>query len=289
MDLFAFESQCLQLPAPLQVLQHPVLEAAKVQLLVQRDDLIHPVLTGNKWRKLKKYLALAQTKAGAELISFGGAYSNHLHALAFAAHALGLPCIGLVRGEELNENSNPFLQEMKAWGMQLMFLDRESYAQKTLPFILQHHQILIPEGGAGPLALESIQELALEVSEKRADVVYLPVGTGTTLLGLAKHLPNQALVGVLSLKNETEILANAKKWGLSMDKVRLLAPKQALKYGKWNKDLQQFCLDRKKDLNLPLEPIYSGKCFQELWKEIRQGVLPENSRILFLHTGGMKS
>ena len=175
----------LQLPSPLQELHDDRL--AGVRLLLKRDDLIHPEVTGNKWRKLKYLLADARAARASTLLTFGGAYSNHLRAMAAAGRMCGFTTIGVVRGEE--EPFNAMLAAAVADGMQLHYMDRVTYRRKTDPEVIDalHRKFgdfyLVPEGGSTAFAVRGCSELVDEI-EQSYDVIMCPVGTGGTLAGI---------------------------------------------------------------------------------------------------------
>lgn len=182
-----------RLPSPLQEVEDERFTRRGVRLLLKRDDLIHPDLVGNKWRKLAPNLTAA---AGRPILTFGGAYSNHLRATAAAGRLLGLPTIGLVRGQELADRPlNASLARCSADGMRLHFVDRSTYRRKTEPKTLSAllraagatDAYVVPEGGSNTLAAQGCRALGEELSG-RADVVAIACGTGGTLAGLAAGL-----------------------------------------------------------------------------------------------------
>ncbi|WP_328750425.1 pyridoxal-phosphate dependent enzyme [Streptomyces sp. NBC_00285] len=195
-----------RLPSPLQELSDPRFARHGLRLLLKRDDLIHPDLVGNKWRKLTPNLTAA---AGRGIVTFGGAYSNHLRATAAAGRLLGLPTVGVVRGQELADLPlNPSLARCRADGMRLHFVDRSTYRRKaeadTLARVLRaagaEDAYVVPEGGSNALAVRGCRALGEELSGQ-ADVVAIACGTGGTLAGLAAGLPpDQRALGVPVLK-----------------------------------------------------------------------------------------
>ncbi|MFB7596493.1 1-aminocyclopropane-1-carboxylate deaminase/D-cysteine desulfhydrase [Streptomyces sp. NPDC056160] len=183
-----------RLPSPLQELGDDRFARRGLRLLLKRDDLIHPELTGNKWRKLAPNLRAA---AGRTVVTFGGAYSNHLRATAAAGRLLGVPTVGVVRGQELADRPlNPSLARCAADGMRLHFVDRSTYRRKaepaTLAAVLRAVGVpgahVVPEGGSNVLAVHGCTALGAELGD-RADVVAVACGTGGTLAGLAAGLP----------------------------------------------------------------------------------------------------
>ncbi|MDG9716591.1 1-aminocyclopropane-1-carboxylate deaminase/D-cysteine desulfhydrase [Streptomyces sp. DH24] len=183
-----------RLPSPVREVRDARFERHGVRLLLKRDDLIHPELIGNKWRKLAPNLAAA---AGRTVVTFGGAYSNHLRATAAAGRLLGLPTVGVVRGHELADRPlNPSLARCAADGMRLHFVDRSTYRRKTEPEALAavlraadaEDAYVVPEGGSNHLAVRGCRDLGAELAD-RCDVAAVACGTGGTLAGLAAGLP----------------------------------------------------------------------------------------------------
>ncbi|MEU7111016.1 pyridoxal-phosphate dependent enzyme [Streptomyces sp. NPDC046182] len=194
-----------RLPSPLEPVENERFTRRGLRLLLKRDDLIHPDLPGNKWRKLALNLRAAD---GRPVLTFGGAYSNHLRATAAAGRLLGFDTIGVVRGQELADRPlNPSLERCAADGMRLVFVDRATYRAKSEPAVLAGllaqsptGTYVVPEGGSNALAVEGCAELGREL-RGAADVVAVACGTGGTLAGLAAGLgPGQRALGVPVLK-----------------------------------------------------------------------------------------
>jgi 1-aminocyclopropane-1-carboxylate deaminase len=196
-------------PSPLQELADDRLDRAGVRLLLKRDDLIHPRVPGNKWRKLLPNLAEARAAGHTTLLTFGGAYSNHLRAAAAAGQAAGLRTVGVVRGDELRDRPlNPSLTQAAAWGMELEFLSRSDWrlreSDEVLGALLHRHgpALVVPEGGSNPAGVRGCAEMGRELASSEAELVCCSVGTGGTLAGLAAGLaPGQRAVGYAALKH----------------------------------------------------------------------------------------
>ena len=193
-------------PSILTKIDDPLLDQYQIKLWIKRDDLLHPIISGNKWRKLKYTLDHALSEGADTLISMGGAYSNHLHALAYVGKALGLKTIGLVRGEQ-PETLTPTLSDLQNWGMVLKFVSRFDYRLLRqykgcydLPG-LKPRQYWLPEGGAQALALKGVAELVNEI-DVAYDILCVPCGTGATLAGIIDMVPDQvSVMGFAALKN----------------------------------------------------------------------------------------
>ncbi|RCF47787.1 1-aminocyclopropane-1-carboxylate deaminase/D-cysteine desulfhydrase [Aeromonas hydrophila] len=281
-------------PSPLQAVSHPLLIAYGVQLWCKRDDLIHPAISGNKWRKLKYHLLHAREHGKRHLLSFGGAYSNHIHALAAAGCQSGLRTTGIIRGEP-EAVSNCTLSAAKGWGMDLVFVDRQSYRRRQDPAWLAQFEneetLIVPEGGSSPLAIPGVAELVDEVPFS-PDLWVLPCASGGTLAGLiaGKQAPQQILA-----------IAVLKGGSFIADEVRRLHPAAADTpgwrialdhhdggYTKFSPALWQWVQAFSAETGLPLEPIYSGKAMWGLFRELAAGRIPRGSKIVFIHTGGMQ-
>ncbi|POG23628.1 1-aminocyclopropane-1-carboxylate deaminase [Aeromonas bestiarum] len=286
--------QPTRLPSPLQAISHPLLTEHGVMLWCKRDDLIHPTISGNKWRKLKYQLQHARTQGIKHLISFGGAYSNHIHALAAAGCQSGLNTTGIIRGEP-EAASNSTLSAAKGWGMDLIFVDRQSYRRRQDPEWLAQFAapdtLIVPEGGSSPLALPGVAELVDEVPFS-PDLWVLPCASGGTLAGL-----------IAGKRDQERILAIAVLKGASFiaDEVCRLHPAAATTpgwqvaldhhdggYAKFSPALWQWVQAFSAQTGLPLEPIYSGKAMWGLFRELAAGHIPRGSKIVFIHTGGMQ-
>jgi 1-aminocyclopropane-1-carboxylate deaminase len=288
MDILQFEKQCLQLPSTIDEIHDELFEQKNVRVFVKRDDLIHPIISGNKWRKLREYIQLAQLNGHKHLISFGGAYSNHLYALAYAGKELGIATTGIIRGHELTSESNHYLTQMKNWGMYLVFLKRSQYQEKLIPEgIKQNDSLIIAEGGFGKLAITGIAEIIHELGGESYDHIFCPVGTGTTYLGLCKSNQSSSIHGILTLNNLTEIESNSEFLGIPIQ--NLYSDYIFGKYAKQPKELEDFCNTFNEKHQIKIEPIYTGRMFYGLYDLIKNDSFQPGSKLLALHTGGVKS
>lgn len=281
-------------PSTLTKVNDVLLEKHQVELWIKRDDLLHPIISGNKWRKLKYCLNHALTMGANTVISMGGTYSNHLHALAYIGKLLGLKTVGLIRGEA-PATLTPSLLDMQQWGMELRFVSRSDYRLlrqykqwNSLPN-LTAGQYWLPEGGAEALALLGVAELVGEI-DKSYDVLCLPCGTGTTLAGLVTAVTdNVSVLGFAALKNA----------GFLTVDVNALLPKL---YDNWqinldyhlggfantNAALLDFMTAFELKHQIPLEPVYTGKMLYGLYDLIEKQRFQPNQRIIALHTGGLQ-
>ncbi|MFE9805356.1 1-aminocyclopropane-1-carboxylate deaminase/D-cysteine desulfhydrase [Streptomyces sp. NPDC005548] len=284
-------------------LPSPLLEAVDerfarhgVRLLLKRDDLIHPDLVGNKWRKLTPNLAAA---AGRTLVTFGGAYSNHLRATAAAGRLLGLPTLGVVRGQELaGRPLNPSLARCAADGMRLRFVDRSTYRRKTEPETLAEilratgteDAYVVPEGGSNALAVRGCRTLGEELRGHGVDVAALACGTGGTLAGLAAGLaPDQRALGIPVLKGgflgaETESLQSAAFGGRrgtwSLDDRFTFGG-----YARTTPGLDAFAEDFGQRHGLPVERLYVAKMLYGLVALTEEDAFPRGTTVAAVITG----
>ncbi|MBL0616166.1 1-aminocyclopropane-1-carboxylate deaminase/D-cysteine desulfhydrase [Aeromonas veronii] len=282
------------LPSPLQRLHHPLLIRSGVELWCKRDDLIHPTISGNKWRKLKYHLRHAKEHGKRHLLSFGGAYSNHIHALAAAGCQSGLRTTGIIRGE-YDAVSNSTLRDARRWGMDLVFVDRQSYRRRQDPDWLAQFDapdtLIVPEGGSSPLAIPGVAELVGEVPFS-PDLWVLPCASGGTLAGLiAGKRDREQILAIAVLKGGGFIAdevcrlhpaaANIPGWRIALDH-------HDGGYAKFSPALWQWVQDFSATTALPLEPIYSGKAMWGLFRELAAGRIAPGCKIVFIHTGGIQ-
>ncbi len=275
----------------------PLLAQKEIELWIKRDDLIHPIISGNKWRKLKYVLDHALTLNAHTIVSMGGAYSNHCHALAFAGKQLNLKTKAFIRGER-PKVLNPTLQDIIDWGMELTFISRSEYRQlrnykkfDQLP-TLKKGEYWLPEGGATQLALHGVGEIIDEI-ELEFDFLCVPCGTGTTLAGLVNSISsNCQVIGFSALKGASFLVDDIEKT-LEKDKSKRLNWSIQLDYhfggfAKYNNDLLLFIEDFNKQHNIEIEPIYTGKMFYGLFDLIRQNYFKSGQKIVAIHTGGLQ-
>lgn len=278
-------------------------DARNIRVFVKRDDLIDPDISGNKWRKLKYHLELCFSRKNTGILTFGGAFSNHLVATAAAAHEAGIQSIGVVRGDELNPGSNQTLQRCAELGMELIFVSREDYHLRYDKMYQQELLdrfpgfMIVQEGGAGYYGMIGCQEIWKEIDQP-IDHVWVAAGTCTTACGLAMGLKeNQHLQVVPALKGYdavSEMNQLFRSSGLeeewiqsTMDKIRVHPEFHFGGYGKYTGELLQFIRSMYERHGLPLDPIYTGKAFYALCDEL-QKTCYTNTNVLFVHTGGIQ-
>lgn len=275
-----------------------------LEFVVKRDDLIDPLVSGNKWRKLKYNIEQARHKSGEGILTFGGAHSNHLVATAKACNKAGLKSVGFVRGEELAANSNETLKDCASFGMELVFISREEYKNKEDWDYLNQlkHGFpafhIVPEGGANFYGVVGCQEILKETTND-FDHVFLCAGTGTTAAGVILSAGARTKVHVVSALKGDFMEAHVTKMLNSVcfdeELVGELKSKTIFHnnahfggYAKSSPELATFIADFKNQTNLPLDPIYTGKSMYALVQEWKRGGLGHENKILFIHTGGMQ-
>ena len=277
----------------IQKIDHPELTKREIQLYIKREDELHPVISGNKMRKLKYNLKAAKAQNKKTLLTFGGAFSNHLLATAAAAKEHNFKAVGVVRGDELaNQNLNPTLAKAVEYGMQLRFVSRDYYKNLTqqnaeLPAQLNGSDVyVIPEGGANELAVQGCQEILTE-SDSDFNFIFCAAGTGTTMAGIAKSIKaHQKIIGVASLrdtglKRRIADLSEQSEFEL-LDEYHLGG------YAKINSDYIHFLNDFYRQTKVLLDPIYTGKMMYAIFDKVNFGNFDKESQILAIHTGGLQ-
>ncbi|ENX34449.1 hypothetical protein F889_01731 [Acinetobacter colistiniresistens] len=277
-------------PTPYQTLTLP----SSVQLTIKRLDLIHPQISGNKFYKLKYNLLAAQQQGLTQVLTFGGAFSNHIAATAYAAQRFGFESIGMIRGEELaTRDLNPTLQTAYDFGMQLHFVSRAEYQLRHEAEYLQQLQqqypqaFIIPEGGSNALALQGTQEILSEDDRENYDVICCAVGTGGTIAGLIESSSaQQQILGFSALKGDF-LKRDIQQW-THKSNWSLTDAYCCGGYAKTTIELLQFMQHFEQQYAIPLEQVYTAKMMMGLLDLIQQQYFPENSRILAIHSGGLQ-
>ncbi len=280
-----------------------------VKLDVMRLDKVDAELSGNKWFKLKYNLMHAHACNYKRLLSFGGYYSNHLHALAAAGHRFGFQTIGVIRGAEPQEYG-PTLQDLVKYGMCLKFVSRESYRNKTCDTFLSTLKeelgdfFLIPEGGSNVLGVKGCTEIVTGLwsdPSSAPDYIVMGCGTGATLAGVilgtqgrCKALGVSALKGAQYLEqNVLDLMAEFAKYegiapAVSRDSWQIYHDYHFGGFAKLTPELVSFMDEFTTGSGLPLEPVYVGKTLYAVHDLIRKAVIPEGARVLLVHTGGLQ-
>ena len=275
-----------------------VKEENGISLYMKREDLLHPEVSGNKFRKLKYNLREAISRGQNAVLTFGGAYSNHISATAAAGQIYNLKTIGVIRGEELGQNleqtlkKNPTLAFADSYGMQLEFISRSEYREKDSAEMEARLRkkfgefYLVPEGGTNALAIKGCEEILGEQDDV-FDVICCSVGTGGTISGIINSATEkQRVLGFPALKgdfliSEIESLVKKNSWDLAIDY-------HFGGYAKVNSELIEFINNFSTQYGIPLDPVYTGKMMYGIFDLMQKRTFPENTRILAVHTGGLQ-
>lgn len=276
-------------------------EGEGVEISVLRDDLLHPGISGNKWRKLKHNLIQVENQGFQHLLTFGGAFSNHLAAVAAAGKLFGFQTTGFVRGEP-SKILNPTLAFCQSQGMNLKFLTRAEYREIENPGFMDSLRsdfpdaFLIPEGGTNCLALEGFADLVEDIHAAKnqlPDFICVASGTGGTAAGISAHLDFPATVlsfpvlkGGFMEGNIRDLHQNC--CGKQFQNWKIIDDFHFAGYAKWNQELLEFITNFYKEFGFALDPVYTGKMFFGVFDLIKKGFFKPGSRVLLVHTGGLQ-
>ena len=265
-----------------------------IELFIKREDKIHPVISGNKYRKLKYNLIEAKEKGFKTLLTFGGAFSNHIAATAYAGKEYRFKTIGIIRGEELEGKikNNQTLDFARNAGMRFKFVSREMYRHKMSDEFIKELKeefgvcYILPEGGTNELAIKGCEEILTE-DDKNFDYICCAVGTGGTISGLINcSQPRQQVFGFPALKGDF-LKDNISKF-VTKNNWKLIIDYHFGGYAKINTELVTFINQFKKDYNIQLDPVYTGKLMFGVFNLIEKGYFTEGSKLLVIHTGGLQ-
>lgn len=277
-----------------QIINLPILREKNVLLSIKREDLIHPFISGNKFRKLKYNLIEAKKEGHDTLLTYGGAFSNHIAATAYAGSEAKMKTIGIIRGQELRSkwHENPTLKFAQQQSMQFHFLSREAYREKTDPAELKKLEALfgrfymLPEGGSNRLAVKGCEEI-LTTKDLQFDAICAAVGTGATLAGISNAAGSeQSVLGFPALKGDflkedIRKFVHKGNWKLQTDY-------HFGGYAKVTRELIDFINRFKQETQVPLDPIYTGKLLYGILDMVKKDRFKPNSKVLAIHTGGLQ-
>ncbi|QNF35731.1 1-aminocyclopropane-1-carboxylate deaminase/D-cysteine desulfhydrase [Adhaeribacter swui] len=284
--------------APLQLISEPLLQEKQITLYLKREDLLHPHISGNKWRKLKYNLIEAKNHQKDTLLTFGGAYSNHIVAVAAAGQEYNFKTIGFIRGEA-HEPLNSTLQFAQNCGMQLHYIDRTTYRQKQDPAFQGNlkkqypNAYILPEGGTNLLAVKGCTEIVTDINIP-FDYICCAAGTGGTLSGIIAGLNGYAqVIGIPALKGgeflKTDVTALVKEYsGQEYQNWQLQTDYHFGGYAKVKPELITFIQVFKENHHVQLEPVYTGKMLYGIYDLIRQDYFKAGCTITAIHTGGLQ-
>lgn len=264
-----------------------------ISITLKREDSLHPMISGNKYRKLKYNFLTYDDSVHTGIATYGGAFSNHLVATAAAGKEMGIPTIGFVRGEELRDKErNPSLAFCEEQGMTLYFLNREEYKDKeksptVAKAIKENKWLSLPEGGTNALAIKGCQEI-LQTTDASFDTVCCAVGTGGTFLGLLSSLtPSQNLVG-WDVVNDPNVRSFIDTYPSDNEQYDLISSTSMGGYGRATGELIDFINEFYQNYAILLDPIYTGKLLFGIFTSIKKGEWSWGKNILVIHTGGLK-
>lgn len=291
-----------QIPSPLEPISIDWAKERNLDFFVKRDDLIHAAVSGNKWRKLKFNILQANHLQKKGVLTFGGAYSNHILATAHTCMSHGLSSMAIIRGDELNAESNSILRQCAEWGMKFIFISREEYNLKDDFEYLNElkaefrEYYIIPEGGKNFFGMVGCQEIIKEI-DLEFDAIWLAQGTCTTSIGVSMTCSEgkevHAVPALKGFNSEMEIKTLMKRQGLAEDSISDVLEKMTIHpdyhfggYGKTTDKLNAFIRDVNEKYQLPLDKVYTGKAFYGMLDYYQNNEI-ENQKIVFLHTGGL--
>lgn len=281
---------------PIEPVHHPLLNEKQVRMDVLRLDLIHPLISGNKWYKLRYYVAPHRHGDPVHLITYGGAWSNHILATAALGQEMNWSTTGLIRGEAPTSFSET-LEQARSLGMQLRFLSRTDYRDKMMPDdlqadIQQQKALLIPEGGYGIPGKDGAATIPGLLPSPPYDEIFAACGTGTTLAGLIEAVGDRSRVtGISVLKGHT---------GLERDILALLPDRSALYphqlshddheggYARYTPELIAFMNEFYEHTGIPTDFVYTGKLFQAVMRRVKENHFAPQRKILVIHSGGLQ-
>lgn len=287
-----------QKPSVIQEIHPEISGNSRIRLFVKREDLLDDLISGNKFRKLKYNLLEAQKQEKRTILTFGGAYSNHIHAVAAAGKKFNFNTIGVIRGER-PEFINPTLTDAEKMGMVLKFISRNDFKLKTSPAFIETLKkefgdfYLIPEGGSNVLAVKGCEEIIHELSSSY-DFICCCCGTGGTLAGIICGLNGKSRVlgfpalkrGEFLKKDISHLISERTK--KTFHNWQLITDYHFGGYAKWDLKLVHFINQFKIDYHIQLDPIYTGKMFYGIFEMIKTDYFSKGTKILALHTGGLQ-
>lgn len=294
----------LILPSPIEQIHSPLFIEKYIEVFVKRDDLIHPTISGNKWRKLKFNIEKFKQGKYEKLLTFGGAYSNHIAATASVGKLMGIKTIGIIRGDELNTNSNETLKQATTDGMELVFTSREEYRLKEERYYQEElrrrhgNVLLVPEGGYNYYGALGCIEIVNEINFEPT-VIFTAAGTATTATGLLLASDSCTVIAVSALKGGEFLSENVegllRESGLGQDliaekmlQISLITDGHFGGYGKHNQELIEFMNDFYEKFQIGLDQIYTAKMMFAAFQKIKSGEIERGAKVVLLHTGGIQ-
>jgi 1-aminocyclopropane-1-carboxylate deaminase/D-cysteine desulfhydrase-like pyridoxal-dependent ACC family enzyme len=270
-------------------LSDPLFIKENIEIAILRLDKIHPVISGNKWFKLQFYIEEAKRLQKRTIVTFGGAWSNHIIATAAACKQNDLNSIGIIRGEEAEELSAT-LRYAKELGMQLIFVSRDDYRNKKIPELLSKEDFyFIDEGGYGEKGVEGAATILDHCRKKNFTHYCCAVGTGTMMAGLIRSsAKDQQVIGISVLKNNFELEDKVKALAHDKENFQLLHDYHFGGYAKYNNELIRFMNEFYLRNRIPSDFVYTGKLFFGIYDLIAKNTFSSGSKILIIHSGGLQ-
>lgn len=281
----------LQLPSPLQKVNFPDWEKYGVEVYFKRDDLIDTAVSGNKWRKLYGHLKAYFQGNYQGILTYGGAFSNHIVAVAAACRYLKIPAYGVIRGE--TDQENPALRFAQEQGMTLLPLSRSAYRNKDITELVEKYReidfsalLQIPEGGAGSAGMEGCAEIIREISLPY-DFIVSAAGTGTTIAGLAEYADDSVKVVGISVLKGANTLTEAIQELTDKRNFEMITGYHFGGYARYTDELLDFARNFTSQTTIPLDFVYTAKMVFAFDDLLRKGYFKQGSKIVLLHTGGL--
>ncbi len=299
------KSQLRLAPPIIQALDLPDFKKHQVSVYLLRLDQIHPHVSGNKWYKLKYNLVQAVLNGASTLITFGGAWSNHLHAFSCMGRMLGMRTVAVLRGNEWQSQTNPMIEDLKAWGTEIHCISRQEYQCRNDSSYQQQWQhkypgsYVIPEGGdnfwgvLGVSSLFSDLQQADQAVVRQMHSVAVACGTGNTLVGVRLALSaKQKVIGISALKGEwySDMIAQrmAAFWPLSLTNWQVFTQYHGGGFGKLSTGIKSYMQEFESASGVLLDPVYTAKLAYGIKQKINEGYFPPGHRLLLIHTGGLQ-
>jgi 1-aminocyclopropane-1-carboxylate deaminase len=294
----------LKIPSPLQKIEDPRFVDQGITVYIKRDDLIHPIVSGNKWRKLRLNLEKFRQGKYEQLVTFGGAFSNHIAATAAIGKMMHVPTLGIIRGEELNVSSNETLKQASENGMQLRFVSREKYEERYERIYHEElrrelgNVLLVDEGGANYYGVMGISDVITEMPFE-PDYIFCACGTGTTAAGLLAATEHTRVVAVAVLRNAEWLKDEISKLLLltsfdeestdeKMERLQLETGFDFGGYGKYTPELIDLMNTFYRDHRIELDQVYTAKMVAAFYHHLETGKIKKGSRVVMLHSGGVQ-
>ena len=285
-------SEVLTIPSPITELSTSLLSSKSQRLFIKREELIHPDISGNKWRKLYLNLVEAKKQNKKTILTFGGAFSNHIYATAAACKLFGFNSIGIIRGQ-YDDPQNSTINFAKSQGMEIVRISKAIYGSDKEVIAMQYPDAyVIPEGGNNDLGRMGMRFLAEELNQSFQDeeyIIVLPIGTGCTMTGLIQHLnPNFSVLGINVLRNKS---IDKEISDLTADVIIQYEINHDYHFGAYAKttpELIEFANQFFKEHKINLDPIYTAKSMYALFDLLAKNKFPEGKNIIAIHTGGLQ-